>query len=127
MIHQRRRDCTYGIGLECGYEHHEAKRSDEEGGETQDVFHNRLLCIFHFKAGLAHQPADLFSLGEQLDFGDRFWSRTPVRRIGISQLRERRSENLRQQRTSHWVSRTRFGMRRRIDSSQGPKLRTFLC
>jgi hypothetical protein len=51
MIHQRRRDCTYGIGLECGYEHHEAKRSDEEGGEAQVVFHNRLLCIFHFKAG----------------------------------------------------------------------------
>jgi hypothetical protein len=120
MIHQRRRDCTYGTGLECGYEHHEAERRDDEGGESQDVFHIRLLCIFHFTAELAHHRRISFHSANS-------WILAIVfdRVLRFADLR--RSKNARQQGASPCVSRTRFGMSRRIESSRGPTLKTFLC
>ena len=41
-------DCTDGVRLEDGKEHHEADRPDAESQGTQNFFHYQLLGIFRF-------------------------------------------------------------------------------
>ena len=56
-------DCTDGIRLEDGNEHHETDRSDDEREETQDFFHILAPMHFPFLAERANrQLTNLFAI-----------------------------------------------------------------